>query len=107
MTSEHGQRKPGCRPDRHATVLFRSIDLAPGVIDLAVGKQTTTYRVWPEASESGRAFRLEKLADGETVEVYHVGIDGDRTTCDCRGFLHHRRCKHVEGLKALVAAGQL
>ncbi len=107
MTIEREECRSRRRPERHATVLFRPIDLAPGVIDLAVGKQTTTYRVWPEASESGRAFRLEKLADGETVEVYHVGIDGDWTTCDCRGFLHHRRCKHTDGLKALVAAGQL
>jgi hypothetical protein len=50
------------------------------------------YRFSTVPSESGKAFRLEKLTDGETVEVYHVTIDGDWASCDRRGFMKHRHC---------------
>jgi hypothetical protein len=48
----------------------------------------------------------KRIVDGET---YHVCLDpaGGRHSCECRGFLRHGHCKHVEALWALRAAGQL
>jgi hypothetical protein len=55
-------------------------------------------------ADFGGGFAVEKITDGTT---YHVNLDGERGTCECKGFLHHAHCKHVEGLAALIAAGRL
>jgi hypothetical protein len=43
-------------------------------------------------------------ADGG--EVYHVNLNGARSTCECAGFLRHH-CKHLESLAALRQRGKL
>ena len=54
----------------------------------------------------GLGFEVEHLqADGGAV--YHARLDGAKSTCDCPGFEHHRRCKHVSALLALQAKGKL
>jgi hypothetical protein len=58
------------------------------------------------ASDWGRAFELTHLeADGG--ETYHVNLDRDNPTCDCKGFVRHDHCKHVESLVALHLRGKL
>ncbi len=55
-------------------------------------------------------FRFEKVnpasAEGEP-DHYDVLLDGERSTCECKGFLHYGHCKHVDSLRALVQGGKL
>ena len=43
----------------------------------------------------------------EGDKTYHVCLDPQGHSCECLGFLRHDRCKHVEALLALKAAGKL
>jgi hypothetical protein len=62
----------------------------------------------PLASDYGRAIRLEKADKGDgQSQTYDVLLDGDRSTCECMGHMKHGRCKHVSGLAAVIASGQL
>jgi hypothetical protein len=80
-------------------------------VELTVGKSQTGYYVEPLASDFGRCFRLVKFTTStgtdEGADHYDVCLDGPGSDCSCKGFLRHGRCKHVEGLLALVAAGKL
>jgi hypothetical protein len=80
-------------------------------VELTVGKSRTAYYVEPMASDFGQAFRLVKFAGtpgtDEGATSYDVCLDGAGSDCGCKGYLRHGRCKHVEGLLALVAAGKL
>jgi hypothetical protein len=61
------------------------------------------------ADFQGQAYRLTKLSpveDGEEA-TYHVLLSRQGHACECQGFLRYDRCKHVEGLLALVQAGKL
>jgi hypothetical protein len=55
-------------------------------------------------------FRLEKVnpapAEGEP-DHYDLLLEGKRSTCECKGFLHYGHCKHVDSLRALVQCGKL
>jgi hypothetical protein len=57
-------------------------------------------------STVGRAFLVEKVFALEEA-AYHVNLNGQQSSCECKGFLHHGHCKHVEGLTVLVQAGKL
>ena len=89
----------------------RSIRLAlspcgdnPGVVTITVGKQAADYFLTELPADFGRGFRVEKVG-GE--EAYHVSLDGDARTCECKGFTRWGQCKHADGLAALQAAGRL
>jgi hypothetical protein len=77
-----------------------------GIIRLAVGKTTAHYHLRRLASDFGRAWQLEKfeLDGGET---YDVNIDGERSSCECLGFLKHGHCKHADALRVLIGKGKL
>src|SRR5262245_13545560 len=77
----------------------------PCVISITVGKLTVEYFVYPIASDWGRAFRLDKLANPD--EQYHVNLDGEQSSCECLGWLRHGHCKHRDGLQVLVDKGLL
>jgi hypothetical protein len=98
------QRKTRPKPARSARVIIRAEGAAPAAIELAVGKLELGYMITAIAADFGRAWRVEKLADGT---VYHVNLDGTHRMCDCRGFLHTGHCKHADGIAALFAAGKL
>jgi hypothetical protein len=80
-------------------------------VELTVGKSRTAYYLEPLASDFGRCFKLTKFAGTPGTDAgadhYDVCLDGPGSDCGCKGFLRHGRCKHVEGLVALVAAGKL
>ena len=44
-----------------------------------------------------------------TLATYHVRLSDNpqHCSCECRGFVEHTHCKHVEGLLALVKRGKL
>jgi hypothetical protein len=80
-------------------------------VELTVGKSRTAYHVEPLPSDFGRAVRLVKFGatpgTDEGAASYEVNLDGPGSDCGCKGFLRHGRCKHVEGLLALVAVSKL
>jgi hypothetical protein len=38
---------------------------------------------------------------------YDVLLHGEHSSCECKGFLRHSGCKHVDGLAKLVERGIL
>jgi hypothetical protein len=66
----------------------------------------TDYHVCPIPSDFGTAYEVTKMFEADDA-VYHVNLDGQRSSCDCLGFTHHGHCKHVSGLTALRRAGKL
>ncbi len=86
------------------------------ILWLTVDSNTTAYRVAALPHAFGKAaFHLQKADKGDgQPEEYDVLLDGQHSTCECKGFLRHgmkaaggRGCKHIAGLMAAVAAGQL
>ena len=56
------------------------------------------------ASEIGGQGMLLTKHDGSK---YHVRLDGEHSTCECKGYLRWSHCKHIESLLALEQAGKL
>src|SRR5262245_40379575 len=99
--------KPRSRPQRFARLDARPAVDEPAVLTLHVADKETDYWLYVQPSDVGEAFRLEKLIpteDGpaERGEVYQVCFqDQHNQTCECKGFLRHGHCKHLDSLKAL------
>ena len=72
-------------------------------LTLRVGKKTDAYDLLEIAGDYGRCFQLTK-ADGTS---YHACLDGQASTCCCKGHSRYGRCKHLDSLAALEAAGRL
>jgi hypothetical protein len=68
--------------------------------------QADEYLITRISSDFGIAFLLEKMGGGDEHR-YHICLDGEHGTCECKGFTRWARCRHVEALRALTAAGQL
>ena len=78
------------------------------VLALTCGKETTFYQLETLLADAGKGFRLVKADCGNgPEETYDVHLDGQRSTCECKGFLRWNHCKHVESLTALSAAGKV
>jgi hypothetical protein len=78
----------------------------PGIIDITVNGQTTSYFVRNIPTDFGRGFELEKFGT-QGGDKYHALLEEDGRSCDCKGFLAHGHCKHADGILALVKAGKL
>jgi hypothetical protein len=98
------QRKPRPKPQRFIRLCVKPCDGAPGVVRISVGGKSQDYFLCPLAADFGAAYLLEKIG-GE--EAYHVNLNGEQSSCECKGFLAHGHCKHRDGLAALAAAGRL
>ncbi len=78
------------------------------VLALTTGKDTVFYRLETLLADAGRGFHLVKAERGDgSAEAYDVRLDGQFSSCECKGFLRWNHCKHVEGLAALVKCGKL
>jgi hypothetical protein len=78
------------------------------VLALTTGKETVFYRLESLLADAGRGFRLVKADRGNgPEETYDVLLDGQFSTCECKGFLRWNHCKHVESLSALCEVGKL
>jgi hypothetical protein len=98
------------KPQRHIRILHPIRDGHAGVVAISVGKVEDVYAVQPIPSQFGVAFHVIK---GELVEQpdntlrlqdaahYDVCLNGEQSTCECKGFLRWHHCKHVGGLTAL------
>ncbi len=53
----------------------------------------------------GRGFAIHRLG---LSTLYHVRVGRPaECSCECLGFLRHGRCKHIQGLSALMGHGLL
>jgi hypothetical protein len=77
------------------------------VVQITVGKETAAYFITILQTDFGRGYRLEKIDPTGAAEKYDVHLDAGRRSCECKGFLRWSRCKHADGVAALVAAGRL
>lgn len=65
-------------------------------------KDRAQYYVFKEipCEIGGRAFAVHRMG---LANVYHVRVGSPTdTSCECMGFLRHGRCKHIQGLAALI-----
>jgi hypothetical protein len=104
-----GKRKPRAKPQRHIRIVVPLYaGEGPGVIRISVeGQEPMDYVVrvlpcdWP-----AKAFSLAKVG-AEKPEEYHVLIEAEGGSCECKGFLRWQKCKHFDGLRALIERGLL
>ena len=106
-TTPTRQRKPRPKPERRIRLITTPTALQPGIVRIRVAAEATDYFLFTLAADFGRGFRLEKIGTEGNDDHYHVNIDGDTKTCECKGHLRHGHCKHGDGLAALIAAGKL
>jgi hypothetical protein len=69
--------------------------------------QRTHYYVFKEipCKIGGRGFAVHRIG---IATLYHVRVGTPvNCSCECLGFLRHGRCKHIQGLAALVGHGLL
>jgi hypothetical protein len=101
------QRKQRSKPQRFIRWALRPGPDGNGVVRIRVGSDSADYLLTPIPADFGRGFRLEKVGLESRGEVYAVNVDGNAGTCECKGFLRWGRCKHRDGIQALIAAGKL
>jgi hypothetical protein len=87
-----------------------------GTLVTTVGKVVTVYRVReiPGVPFPARGFSLRKRSGGSDPErsEYAVCIDpseadGRADSCECRGYLRHGHCSHLDALRDLLYSGTL
>src|SRR5215510_3340267 len=55
-----------------------------------------------------RCFRLSKIIlPADLPGNYDVVVEGNGGRCECKGFLRHHHCKHVDALRVLLERGAL
>ena len=101
------QRRQRVKPQRFVRLCVRPEGASPGVVRITVGKEHADYFLTLIPADFGRGFKVEKIGLHENEPPYHVHLDGENRSCECKGFLRHGHCKHSDGLAALVAAGRL
>jgi hypothetical protein len=78
------------------------------VLVLTTGKETIAYMLEALPATVGCGFRLTKADRGDGPgEEYDVLLDGQFSSCECKGFMRWNHCKHVESLTALVKCGKI
>jgi hypothetical protein len=97
------------KPKRTIAITLRPSAVNPFYavrITESTSKATTqdTYFVQEFPSPLGRAFEVRKV---DADEPYHVLLASADCSCECKGFLKWDHCRHIEGLKALLAKGDL
>src|SRR4051812_13743240 len=97
-TARPRQRKPRQKPARFIRLCVRPDGQGPGVVRIRVGKEQADYMLTPLPADFGRGFKVEKIGLEGNGEVYHVNLDGDKKTCECKGFLKWGHCRHGDGL---------
>jgi hypothetical protein len=106
-TARPRQRKPRAKPARFIRLWVRPDGRAPGVVRITVGKEQADYNLTEIPADFGRGFLVEKIDFNAPLAAYHVNLDGDKRTCECKGFGRWSHCKHADGIAALIAAGKL
>jgi hypothetical protein len=101
------QTQPSRRKSSRSIRLVRppSVD-GVGVFCVLDGPRSVHYTLREIRCDiGGRGFAVHRLGLGN---LYHVRVgSAEECSCECKGFLVHGHCRHVEGLLALVRAGKL
>lgn len=71
-----------------------------GVVRITIDEESWHYWIRRMPCVYGQAFQIENFG-GNTYEVV-VSVEAITDCCNCKGFLYHLHCKHVDGLRALV-----
>ncbi len=100
------QRKPRPKPARSIRLCVRPTAETVGVVRITVGKAAQDYLLTELAADFGRGFLVEKVSF-DAPAAYHVNVAADKRTCECEGYNRWQKCKHSDGLAALIAAGRL
>jgi len=77
------------------------------VVRIAVNRKATDYRVSALSSDFGQGFAVEKIDPATEPETYHVNLNPQGNTYDCKGHARWGHCKHADGIAALLKAGKL
>ena len=94
----------------HRIRFLKPIQDGIGALQIAIDGEPHNYLILPLASDFGTAYRLIKQEllpiDPGVWELhdtarYDVCLNGQQSSCECKGFLHRGRCKHVDGLTSL------
>jgi hypothetical protein len=102
------------KPERQVRLTMPIRDNLMGGVQITIGKVRHNYTILPIPSDFGVAFRLikselvrqpEGFYELKDTARYDVLLNGEQSTCECKGFLKHHRCKHVEGLTVLLQRG--
>jgi hypothetical protein len=101
------QRKPRPKPERVIRLCIKPEGKAPGIVSIRVGNEAADYFLTAVPADFGRGFLVEKVGIDRDTARYHVNVDGEKRSCECKGFLRHHHCKHADGIAALIAAGRL
>jgi hypothetical protein len=106
--------RPRVKPARKVNWVWRHPEHGYGVMRVheTVGRKAVVddYFILPIPADFGLAFEVTKLVPGkgaDTRYAVNLGGEGEPATCECKGFLAHGHCRHLEGLAALRAAGRL
>ena len=71
-------------------------------LEFARRTELFAYHISPIPCDFGDAFQFERLG-GDELAVYHVLFESEQDhSCDCKGFVRHGHCKHVDACKALL-----
>ncbi|MHB1424603.1 MAG: hypothetical protein ACYC3I_15655 [Gemmataceae bacterium] len=98
------------KPERRVRVIMPIRDNYMGSIEIKMGKEQFIYGIMPMKSDFGVAFRLieselirqpDNTFELHDTDRYDVLLNGEQSTCECKGFLGHGHCKHVDGLTTL------
>ena len=100
------QRKPRPKPERRIRLCVKPTAETAGVVSISVGKAAQDYILTEIPADFGRGFLVEKVSF-DAPAAYHVNVAADKRTCECEGYNRWQKCKHSDGLAALIAAGRL
>jgi hypothetical protein len=101
MVRVKAQPRKQASPQRSIRLLRSPRPREAGLMAITNERKTNYYAFNEIPCEiGGRAFALHRLGLGNLYNV-RVGRPDD-CSCECLGFLQHRRCKHVLGLLALT-----
>ena len=100
------QRKPRPKPARSIRLCVKPSAESAGVVTIRVGKAAQDYILTEIPADFGRGFLVEKVSF-DAPAAYHVNVAADKRTCECEGYNRWQKCKHADGLAALIAAGRL
>lgn len=96
--------RPPFRPLLHPPVFAWSVLDNRIMVEITARKKTRTYHVFPLATDlGGCAFRFHKRG-GETHDVL---LNGEESSCDCKGWSYTGGCVHLTAALELVASGVL
>jgi hypothetical protein len=102
--------KPRRKQPERRIRLLKPIRDGFGAVQIFIAGEPHNYLIFPLVADFGAAFRLVKqelvpqtegFYELQDTARYNVCLDGERSSCECPGFLRWGKCKHVSGLAAL------